>query len=99
MNRTHYQDLSDQFRRIFDRYAVQLSSAGRDNVEHFLDVAELEMSCESFVFSLIEDKVELFDKDKEELMVLSKCLRLDKESHFCEDFWLVASSFLDAPPG
>ncbi len=93
MNKTEYQILNNRFRKILDCYAAHLSSEGRKSAEHFFEVAELEMSCESFVLSVIEDKVLLSYGHKKDLMALVKCLQLDKESVFRGDFWKVASVF------
>lgn len=99
MKKFDYQILGAQFREIFDRYAARLGSEGRENVEHFFEVAELEMACESFVLSLIEYKVKISDKDKRDLMFLSQSLHLEKNSVFRADFWQIASHFFGSSSG
>ena len=90
MDKLEYQSIDARFRIIFDRYAVQLSKEGRENVQHFIAVAEVEMACESFVLSVLEEQVQLSDDAKKELLELALALQLDKESVFRADFWQVA---------
>lgn len=94
MDKIEYQSIDARFRSIFDRYAAQLSKEGRENVQHFIEAAEVEMACESFVLSVIEEQVQLSDGVKKELLELALALQLDKESVFRADFWQMAGPLL-----
>jgi len=94
MNKTDFDAIEMRFRNILDRYAGQMSKEGRENVQHFIEAAEIEMACESFVLSVSEEKVKLTDDVKKELLDLVLALRLDKESVFRADFWQIASPLL-----
>lgn len=88
-----------KFRDFYGRYSQEISSEGRESTEHYLNVAEIEMACESFVLSLMEDEVALSIEDKSVLLSLVKNFNLDKESVFRADFWTVARDFLGSKPG
>ncbi|ANH66794.1 hypothetical protein [Mitsuaria sp. 7] len=92
MNETEYQRVDARFRRVFDRYAAQLSEESQTNICHFLEVAEIEMACESFVLSLLEEEIQLSVDVKRELLDLALGLQLDRESVFRSDFWQLAST-------
>jgi hypothetical protein len=94
MNKTEYQAFDTCFRSIFDRYAGQLSNEGREDVQHYIDAAEIEMACESFILFLLEEQVQMPVAVKKELWDLALGLQLDKESVFAADFWKIASPFL-----
>jgi hypothetical protein len=89
-----YQATEARFRAIFKLLAPMLSVRSQENVEHFLNAAEIEMACESFVLSLIEDGVDAPSKTKEDLLKLCKELKLDKEAVFRADFWDCATLYL-----
>lgn len=92
-----YKSVEASFRAVFQHLAPRLSAEAAQNVEHYLDVAEIEMACESLVLSLAEEKIFLQNDTKEELVALCLGLRLDKESVFRADFWAVASAALIDP--
>ncbi len=94
MDKTEYHAIDGRFRTVFNRYAAQLSKEGRENVEHFIEAAEVEMACESFVLSVLEEHVPLASVSKKELLALTLALQLDKESVFRSDFWKIASTLL-----
>jgi hypothetical protein len=94
MDKTEYKKIDTCVRSIFDRYAAQLSNEGQENVQHYIEAAELEMAGESFILSLLEEQVQLPIEVKKELRELALGLRLDKESVFRDDFWQIAEPFL-----
>jgi hypothetical protein len=94
MDKTEYQTLAARFRSVFERHAGQLSKEGRENVEHFIEATELEMACESLVLSMLEERVQLSEDAKKELLDLALGLKLDKESVFRADFWQIAGPLL-----
>lgn len=94
MDKTEYQTIDARFRSIFGRYAAQLSKESRENVQHFIEATEVEMACESFVLSVLEEKVQLSVDVKKELLDLALGLQLDKESVFRADFWQIAHPLL-----
>jgi len=91
MNETEYQRVDARFRRVFDGYAALLSEGSRAHVRHFVEVAEIEMACESFVLSLLEEGIRLSVDVKRELLDLALDLQLDRESVFRSDFWQFAN--------
>ena len=94
MNKPAYQLVESRFRNVFARYERQLSDEARQNVEHYVGVAEIEMACESFVLSVIEEQIRLSPEARKELLQLSVALGLDKESIFRADFWQKAQAVL-----
>jgi len=94
MDKTEYQAIDARFRSIFDRYTAQLSKESQENVRHFIEATEVEMACESFVLSVLEEQVRLSDEAKKELLDLALALQLDKESVFRADFWQIAHPLL-----
>ena len=96
MDKAEYQSIDARFRSIFNRYAAQLSNESRENVQHFIENAEAEMACESFILSVLEEKIQLPADVKRELLKIALALQLDKEAVFRADFWQIASPFLRA---
>lgn len=94
MGQAEYKGIDARFRSVFERYAAQLSDEGREHVQHLIECSELEMACESFILSLLEERIQLSDDVKEELLELAVALELHKESVFRADFWQIASSLL-----
>lgn len=94
MDKTEYEGVDARFRSIFGRYAALLSKEGQNSVKHFIDAAEVEMACESFILSVLEEEVQLSVEDKEALLGMALSLRLDKESVFRADFWKLAGPLL-----
>ena len=94
MNKAEYQLIDARFRNIFNSLAAQLSKEGRENVEHFIEVAEVEMACESFILSVAEERIQLPGDAKKELLDLAIALHLDKQSVFRADFWQMAGPML-----
>lgn len=82
-------------------YAGLLSAEAVAHVQHYIDVAEYEIACESFVMSLKLEKVALSSQHADQLTDLGIALGLDKDSMFTGDFWeqhepwLHAFSFLN----
>lgn len=94
MNRSEYGIVNARFRSLFSELSSCLSTDGRENVDHYLGVDELDMACESLVLSVLEEGVGLSPLMKRELMSCCLSLGLDKESVFRHDFWMVAEPFL-----
>lgn len=94
MDNTEYKSICASFRGILGRYAVQLSKESKESVQHFIEVAEIEMACESFILSLLEEKIQLPVEVKRNLRDLALGLQLDKESVFRADFWKIVDPFL-----
>lgn len=93
MDKTTYRAIDACLRSLFDHYSVQLSNESKENVQHYIEAAEIEMACESFVLSLLEEQVQMSIKDKKELRDLAMRLQLDKNSVFRGDFWEIADFF------
>lgn len=68
-------------------YAGLLSAEAVAHVQHYIDVAEYEIACESFVMSLKLEKVALSGQHADQLTDLGIALGLDKDSMFTGDFW------------
>jgi hypothetical protein len=94
MNKTEYQIIDARFRGVLGRIASQLSEEGRQNVEHYIEAAEVEMACESLVLSVMEEQIPLSGDVKKELLEFCSTLRLDEEPVFRADFWQIAHPFL-----
>jgi hypothetical protein len=94
MDKPEYQLVESRFRNVSERYGRQLSDEARHNVEHYIEVAEIEMACESFVLSVIEEQVRLSPEAKKELLQIILALGLDKESTLRADFWQIAQTML-----
>ncbi len=96
MEKTEYQVIDARFRSVFESHAVLLSKDARENVQHLVDAGEIEMACESFVVSLLEEQVPLAVDVRKELRDLAIALQLDRESVFRGDFWHIARPVLDS---
>jgi hypothetical protein len=94
MNKNDYLFLEARLCSVFDNFAPQLSDEARQNVEHYIEVAELEMACESLVLSVIEEHIQLSADIKEELLRLCCALHLDEEAVFRADFWKIVRPLL-----
>ena len=94
MDSSEYNIIDARFRSVFDRYAAQLSEESRKSVRHYIDVAEVEMACESLVLAMLDEGVAMTSDSKSELLSIALDLRLDKESVFHSDFWQLAHPFL-----
>lgn len=87
MDNISYHNIESRFRSVYSHYVSILSPDGVQNVEHYLDASELEMAYESFLLSMIEEKLDLAKQDKPELFDIGKLLGVDKDSVFRADFW------------
>lgn len=94
MDKSEYIKTSQRFSDIFGRYEKLLSADSKEHVEHLIDNAELEMACESFILSVIDEDVALGSRDRQDLLDLCLVLGLDRESVFRADFWSVAHPLL-----
>lgn len=94
MDNVEYHALEVRFRLIFELYSDQLSKEARENVVHFINVVELEMACESFILSALEEQLPMSASVKNELLDLALSMRLDKHSVFRADFWQIVHSAL-----
>jgi hypothetical protein len=81
---------------ILGVYESLLSHESREHVRHYLDNAELEMACESFVLAMIEEGLIVAPIHRQELLRLCLTLRLDHESVFRSDFWDIAHPYLES---
>ncbi len=77
-------------------YAAFLTVEAVAHVQHYINVAEYEMACESFVMSLKLEKVALSVQHARQLINLGIELELCKESVFTGDFWEQHEPWLDA---
>lgn len=68
-------------------YAVFLSAEAVAHVQQYIDVAEYEIACESFVMSLKLEKMALSGQHADQLINLGIELGLDKDSMFTNNFW------------
>lgn len=91
---TQYKIIEVRLLSAVSPFAMKLSTEARQSVEHYIEVAEIEMACESFILSVLDERIELPSDTKRELQELCLGLRLDKESVFRVDFWQVAYPFL-----
>lgn len=82
-----YESLELRVCKIFGEFSELLSEDARNNVEHYIDVAEIEMAYESLVLSLIDEKIVVSDILRKELLEIGVLLGLDKDSVFRADFW------------
>lgn len=96
MENSEYKRYEHRFGNIFDRYMRDISDEARKTVAHYIDVAEIEMACESFVLSVYEENIRLSLEAKDELLQIILSLGLDKESVFRADFWQIAKELLSS---
>ena len=94
MDKMLYENMEARFQNAVKPFASKLSVEARQSFEHYVAVAEIEMACESFILSVLEEQIELPADAKKELLELCLMLRLDKESVFRADFWQVAYPLL-----
>ncbi|MFW2076595.1 hypothetical protein ACG94X_06650 [Acinetobacter sp. ULE_I010] len=87
MNINEYNLNKDIYFQIISRYLDKLSLESKNHVIHYFNVAEIEMSYESFLLSLKSEDIELNDKDANKLIELGMYLGLDQDSVFKDDFW------------
>ena len=83
-----------RLRHLVERVAPMLSNAARDHVEHYLEVCELEMACESFVLSIMEESAMLDVTLQVELLEVCRALQLDRQSVFRHDFWKLFTAYV-----
>lgn len=98
MGKTEYERLERRFREVFRGCAPSLSDDAMHNVEHYLDVAELEMALESFLLSALEERISLSAAAKRDLLELGVATGLDKESVLRADLWLLIRPLLASNP-
>lgn len=91
-----YRELVADFKAVFVSCSRLLTDEAVQNVEHYLEVAELEMAYESFVLSVIEEKIPLSESARMDLLGLGLALGLDKEAVFRADFWQIAQNMFRA---
>lgn len=94
MDKTQYKIIEARFQSAISPFALKLSAEARQSVEHYIEVAEIEMACESFILSVLEERIALPSDAKRELLELCLSLRLDKGSVFRVDFWQIAYPLL-----
>lgn len=87
MNINEYNLNRDIYFQIISRYLDKLSLESKNHVIYYFNVAETEMSYESFLLSLKSEDIELNDKDANKLIELGMYLGLDQDSVFKDDFW------------
>ncbi|WP_431050328.1 hypothetical protein [Roseateles sp. L2-2] len=89
------EDIAARVALLFRSYADKLSADGRTHVDHYIDVGELEMAFESFVLTLMEERISPEAEDRVEMRAIGVALKLDKETVFRPDFWEAAQSYFD----
>ncbi|MDF3036291.1 MAG: hypothetical protein K0S28_1565 [Paucimonas sp.] len=99
MDKSEYIKSSHRFTEIFGRYGDLLAQDSKEHVEQLLDNAELEMACESFILSIMDEELVLDSTARKDLLDLCSTLELDRESVFRADFWAVAHPFLAGKGG
>lgn len=87
-----YVALEGRFSVVLEPLKSRLGNEAAATVAQYMAVAELEMACESFVLSLVEESVAISEDTWQELMLICKALDLDKTSVFKADFWEFASA-------
>lgn len=94
MKNSEYKIIEHDFSVIFACYKREISGSAREAVEHYIEFAEIEMACESFVLSVLEEQIQLSAEAKNDLLHIILSLGLDKESIFRVDFWQMAKALL-----
>lgn len=95
MDKVEYLRTSQSFVDILEVYESLLSHESREQARHYLDSAELEMTCESFILAIMEEDVIVAPSDRQKLLSLCLILRLDHDSVFRSDFWEIAHPYLE----
>ena len=83
----------DSLRRLaqlIEPLAGRLSDSSRADVNHWLDVGEAEMACESVILAIHAERPAIDQETKFALLDMAKKLHLDRESVFRGDFWQLA---------
>jgi len=94
MDKLEYLKTTQRFVDILKVYESLLSHESREQARHYLDNAELEIACESFVLAIIDESIVVAPSDRQKLLSLCLILRLDHESVFRSDFWEIAHPYL-----
>lgn len=82
-----YLELKQEFMVIFNDYKNRLDIDSVGHVQHYVNVAELELAYESFILSLREASIDLLSQDAIALVKMGISLELNKDSVFQFDFW------------